>query len=182
MLLKGWKENQWSHSKKDKYFVNLVGKRATMTVIVLQNYHLNVRLVSWVKEELSKLQNLIIRNQPMKNAKVLRTLSKSGYLFARRRFYNLEEHEKFYKSYAHHLGFSVHKSFFKKSKEGAQKYSELIFFHQNIMILKEVVSVLKEGRRNQRSNNKKDKYFVKFMDNKATMIVIVLQNFHLNVR
>ncbi|KAJ8446532.1 hypothetical protein Cgig2_027494 [Carnegiea gigantea] len=34
-------------------------------------------------------------------------------------FANLEECEKFYKSYAHHVGFSVRKSSFKKSKEGS---------------------------------------------------------------
>ena len=34
----------------------------------------------------------------------------------------MEECEKFYKSYAHHVGFSVRKSSFKKSKEGVQKY------------------------------------------------------------
>ena len=37
-------------------------------------------------------------------------------------FMNLEECEKFYKSYAHHVGFSVRKSSFKKGKEGVHKY------------------------------------------------------------
>ena len=38
------------------------------------------------------------------------------------RFANLEDCEKFCKSYAHHVGFSVRKSSFKKNKEGVQKY------------------------------------------------------------
>ena len=37
-------------------------------------------------------------------------------------FSNLEECEKFYKSYAHHIGFTVHKSSFTKGKEGIKKY------------------------------------------------------------
>ncbi|KAJ8437657.1 hypothetical protein Cgig2_028595 [Carnegiea gigantea] len=37
-------------------------------------------------------------------------------------FANLEECEKFYKSYTHHVGFSVHKSRSKKTKEGSHKY------------------------------------------------------------
>ena len=37
-------------------------------------------------------------------------------------FANLEECEKFYKSYAHHVGFSIRKSTSKKTKEGAHKY------------------------------------------------------------
>ncbi|KAJ8446943.1 hypothetical protein Cgig2_026441 [Carnegiea gigantea] len=37
-------------------------------------------------------------------------------------FANLKECEKFYKSYAHHVGFSVHKSSFKKGKGGLQKH------------------------------------------------------------
>ena len=35
---------------------------------------------------------------------------------------NLEECEKFYISCAHHVGFSVRKSSFKKGKEGVHKY------------------------------------------------------------
>ncbi|KAJ8437846.1 hypothetical protein Cgig2_000400 [Carnegiea gigantea] len=168
----------------------------------------------------------------------------------------LEECEKFYKSSAHHVGFSVHKSSFKKGKEGLQNYryfvcskqgfkraqtnvnsrcsqivhedklisnnwlgfldcmqivgrdsekltligkriqyvlkelkeldgdvseskiSKLIFSHQNNVIPKEAVSVLKEVKKNQWNNNKKDGDFVKLMGNKATMtVVIVLQNF-----
>jgi len=41
-------------------------------------------------------------------------------------FGNLEECEKFYKSYTHHVGFSVHKSSFKKDKEGLQKYRHFV--------------------------------------------------------
>ncbi|KAJ8442153.1 hypothetical protein Cgig2_015494 [Carnegiea gigantea] len=37
-------------------------------------------------------------------------------------FVNLEECEKFYKSYTHHIEFSVRKPSFKKSEEGVQKY------------------------------------------------------------
>jgi len=37
-------------------------------------------------------------------------------------FMNLEECEKFYKSHAHHVGFSVRKSSFEKGKEGVHKY------------------------------------------------------------
>ncbi|KAJ8437837.1 hypothetical protein Cgig2_000391 [Carnegiea gigantea] len=37
-------------------------------------------------------------------------------------FANLDDCEKFYKSYAHHVGFSVRKLSFKKSKEDVQKY------------------------------------------------------------
>jgi len=37
-------------------------------------------------------------------------------------FMNLEECDKFYESYPHHVGFSVHKSPFKKGKEGVHKY------------------------------------------------------------
>ncbi|KAJ8421311.1 hypothetical protein Cgig2_017157 [Carnegiea gigantea] len=37
-------------------------------------------------------------------------------------FSNLEECDKLYKSYAHHVGFSVHKSSFKKGKERVKNY------------------------------------------------------------
>ncbi|KAJ8424069.1 hypothetical protein Cgig2_028742 [Carnegiea gigantea] len=37
-------------------------------------------------------------------------------------FSNLEKYEKFYKSYAHHVGFSVRKSSFKMGKEGIKNY------------------------------------------------------------
>ena len=37
-------------------------------------------------------------------------------------FANLDECEKFYKTYAHHVGFSVRKSRSKKTKEGSHKY------------------------------------------------------------
>ncbi|KAJ8427587.1 hypothetical protein Cgig2_006651 [Carnegiea gigantea] len=39
-------------------------------------------------------------------------------------FANLKECEKFYKFYAHHVGFSVRKSKYKKTKEGSHKYKE----------------------------------------------------------
>jgi len=58
----------------------------------------------------------------------------------------------------------------------------LIFFHQNNVIPKEVASVLKEGKRNPWNNNKKEKDFVKLVDNKGIMtIAIALQNFLLDV-
>ncbi|KAJ8453240.1 hypothetical protein Cgig2_008124 [Carnegiea gigantea] len=41
-------------------------------------------------------------------------------------FANLEECEKFYKSYAHHVGFSIHKWSSKKGKEGVQKYKYFV--------------------------------------------------------
>jgi len=37
-------------------------------------------------------------------------------------FANLEQCDKFHKSYAHHVGFCIHKSTSKKTKEGAHKY------------------------------------------------------------
>ena len=37
-------------------------------------------------------------------------------------FINLEECEKFYKTYAHHVGFSIHKSTSKKTNKGIHKY------------------------------------------------------------
>ena len=41
-------------------------------------------------------------------------------------FANLEECEKFYKSYAHHIGFSIRKWSSKKGKEGVQKYKYFV--------------------------------------------------------
>ncbi|KAJ8423983.1 LOW QUALITY PROTEIN: hypothetical protein Cgig2_030084 [Carnegiea gigantea] len=66
-----------------------------------------------------------------KNDKVLSMLSKSGYPSVRRssnrkKFANLEECEKFYKSYAHHVGFSIRKWSSKKGKEGVQKYKYFV--------------------------------------------------------
>ena len=61
--------------------------------------------------------------------------------------------------------------------------SELISSLQNNVIPREAVNVLKEEKRNQWNSNKKDKDFVKLVDNKVTMtVVIVLASFLLSLR
>ncbi|KAJ8438593.1 hypothetical protein Cgig2_031342 [Carnegiea gigantea] len=139
-------------------------------------------------------------------------------------FSNFKECEKFYKSYAHHVGFSVRKSSFKKGKEGVKNYRQiagrdpekLILVGKRIQnVLKELkeldggaskskmselesyigssapkqidilppkhchtkgsgVSVLKEGKKKQSSNNKNEREFVKPVENKAIIIVITV--------
>ena len=41
-------------------------------------------------------------------------------------FADLEECEKFYKTYAHHVGFSIRKWSFEKVKKGVQKYKYFV--------------------------------------------------------
>jgi len=61
--------------------------------------------------------------------------------------------------------------------------SELISSLQNNVIPREAVNVLKEEKINQWNSNKKDKDFVKLVDNKVTMtVVIVLASFLLSLR
>ncbi|KAJ8444809.1 hypothetical protein Cgig2_034044 [Carnegiea gigantea] len=56
-------------------------------------------------------------------------------------FSNLEECEKFYKSYAHHMGFSVRKSSFKQGKEGVKNYRDP---EKLILVGKRIQNILKE--------------------------------------
>lgn len=72
---------------------------------------------------------VIIWNQLTKNAKKTHVI-KEWFPFHEEEvkpkqgleFSNLEECEKFYKSYAHYAGFSVRKSRFKKTKDGSHKF------------------------------------------------------------
>ena len=52
--------------------------------------------------------------------------------------------------------------------------SELIFSHQNITTPKEAGDVLNEEKKKQWSNNKKERDFVKLMESKAIMIVVIV--------
>ncbi|KAJ8427408.1 hypothetical protein Cgig2_030702 [Carnegiea gigantea] len=61
--------------------------------------------------------------------------------------------------------------------------SKLIFYHQNIATPKEAGNILKEEKKKEWSNNKKERDFVKLVESKAIMIVvIVFQNRLPNLR